>query len=200
MSLITEFRPLYTILGGSYAIMDFPIEGGSTTSGSGGQDFTPGQVVVLNADARVQEAKDGAATVLGIAADAARIDGTSLVQDVATSVLLFDRNTVFEAVPTTPANVVSRLNVDGGNSDVWANTMDFNRTADTFAGVHTVDENASADDLFSCIDIDLTTNRVRVHILGTVECQYLAHQSAVSATAVTSVITGWADLGTAADA
>ncbi len=186
MSEITEFRPIYTLTGASPTITDFPLEGGSTTGGTG-QTFAPGQVVVMNADERIQEAADGEDTVLGTAAMAAFVGSTAEAQDTEIAVYLFDRYTVFEAAPTTPANVVSRADT-GNSAAVWQDTHDFNRVADTAAGVHTIDENAVADDLFVSVDVDLTAGRVRLHIIGSSECQYLHGSTAPIGTPVDMVV------------
>jgi hypothetical protein len=173
MSLITEFRPLYTLNGASPKILDFPIEGGP----AGGQNFTPGQCMVFNADERVQEAKDNEAQVLGVAADSALVGATALAQDQPVSVFLFDYDTVFEAAAETGGNINTRADFGGGA--VWQETCDLQVLG---SGLHVCDENqAAGNEHFIPIDIDATANRERLHIIGTVNCQYLVTQESAAA-------------------
>jgi hypothetical protein len=172
MSQLTEFNLLRTIDGGNPKVIMVPIEGGGPVLA--GQEFTPGQVVVLNDALRVQEAKDGENAVLGVALSDARVDGTSLAEDTQVSVLLFDDNSIFQGVVTTAGNVTTRLLAGNAVSVFGGGTtypVDLDVGAVT-AGVHTIDENASADDLFIPIDIDLVVP-VKLHILGGVDCQYV---------------------------
>ena len=142
MSLITEFRPIFTLTGGTPAIMDFPE--------AAAQTFTPGQAVYLSSGKDVKEAATANTLLLGIAAGLA--SGTAVT---AQSVWILNGDTVFEGVPSTPGNVTNRDEV-GTFCDL-----------EVAAGDHKIDEDGSGEDVFFIVDADLTSGRVRLHAIAT---------------------------------
>jgi hypothetical protein len=97
-------------------------------------------------------------------------------------VWLLDRNTVFEAAVTTPGNIMSRADPGQGPTDtggVWGAAS--LGGIDLTGLIHTIDEDAAEVSPFDPIDVDLTADRLRVHVMGTTAAQFLIRLTGVQA-------------------
>jgi hypothetical protein len=163
MALANEFNPLYTLNGCSPARLR------ATEEAGGPQTYTPGNCVVINDAKFLQESASAADAVTGVACNSA------LGAEGEVIFWVLDQNTVFEAPPTTPGNVTD-------------NTYLYTFCDLTVAaGLHSIDENASTDDLFYIVGIDLTANVVRMHAVGGGDCDWNLIGSAVNTAFTLSV-------------
>lgn len=124
---IREFTFVRRMGGGGAPVQDF--------QEAASQTFEAGQWVQLSTDGLIEEATDGGAGVLGIAMK----DATGVTNAVC-SVILGLPDVIFLGTATTAANVAQSLVGDIVDLDVTA-------------GVHTIDENDSTDDLFRVVGL-----------------------------------------------
>lgn len=159
MSLTTEFRPIATIHGGDYSTFSFQEEGGVA------QTFASGNVVVVNAEGRIQEAVDGDNSVLGTPImPATGVEGD---ENREISCYLFDRLTIFEA----PVETETTIDTD---DELQALIGDAHFDLTVTTGRHFVSTAETADDLFCAVGGDISdSNRLRIHVIGGSEAQWI---------------------------
>jgi len=138
MALINEFEPGFVVNGALPSIVPF--------RQADSQTFTQGQIVkTVNASGAVTEGATADEDVLGVSAD----DADNGTADTKVGIWVLDSNTIFKATATTPTNVTLARIFD---------LVDF----EVVAGVHTVNEDLSDDDIFYIVDVTAVGGRLFV--------------------------------------